>query len=177
MAKMQPSEAQKKAGNYKKQHIKLQGLDISIENPAGSVRSGTSSDGKQWRTKMNHHYGYIRKTLGPDGDHVDVFIKPGTKTLSMIYIVNQVDPKTRKFDEHKCMLGFDSLEDAKKAYLSNYEKGWTGIGDIKELALPHFKDWVYNKVKTKKMVKSDTYNFSDKSLISLISSINRNGFI
>jgi Inorganic Pyrophosphatase len=35
-----PTEAQKTAGNYQKAHIRIHGLDISIENPKGSYRTG-----------------------------------------------------------------------------------------------------------------------------------------
>ena len=74
----EPTDAQKKAGNYKVGRIKLGGLDISIENPQGSVRRGVDEDGKAWENRLQHHYGYIRGTEGNDGDHVDAFIKPGT---------------------------------------------------------------------------------------------------
>ena len=125
---------------------------------------------------MNHHYGYIKLTEGVDGDHVDVFIKPGTKKLSNIYVVNQVDPKTQKFDEHKCMLGFNNLGEAKKAYLSNYEKGWNGIGSICKMPLPYFKEWVYNKARTKKKAKSNKILNTSK-LMKIIKSMNRNGIL
>jgi len=67
-----PTEAQKEAGNYRKGHLTLQGLDIALENPKGSTRSGTDQDGKTWQSNMAHDYGYIKRTLGADGDHVDV---------------------------------------------------------------------------------------------------------
>lgn len=69
-----PTDAQKEAGNYKKLHVKKDGLDISIENPKGSIRSGKDSDGETWETKMNNDYGYIKGTVGKDKDHLDVFL-------------------------------------------------------------------------------------------------------
>ena len=92
---LEPTEAQKEAGNYKKGHLKLQGLDIALENIKGSIRSGTDKDGKQWQSTMAHDYGYIKRTLGADGDHVDVFIgdQPDSET---VFVVDQVDPKTGK---------------------------------------------------------------------------------
>ena len=57
-----PSDAQKEAGNYKKGHVRINGYDISIENPRGSVRSGTDADGKKWSVTMNNTYGYIKGT-------------------------------------------------------------------------------------------------------------------
>ncbi|ELY1973236.1 hypothetical protein SL040_004723, partial [Aeromonas salmonicida] len=53
----EPTEAQKEAGNYKKGHLTLQGLDIALENPKGSTRSGTDQDGKAWQSTMTHDYG------------------------------------------------------------------------------------------------------------------------
>ena len=51
----EPTPAQKEAGNYAKGHHRLAGLDISIENPAGSTRTGTSKSGKAWSTTMKSH--------------------------------------------------------------------------------------------------------------------------
>lgn len=137
----EPTEAQKEAGNYKKGHLTLQGLDIALENPKGSTRSGTDQDGKAWQSPMAHDYGYIKRTLGADGDHVDVFIgdQPDSET---VYVVDQVDPKTGKFDEHKVMMGFADEQAARAGYLANYEKGWKGLGTIKAMPVEEFKVWV-----------------------------------
>ncbi|MGL6388627.1 hypothetical protein ACSZND_02985 [Aeromonas hydrophila] len=136
-----PTEAQKEAGNYKKGHLTLQGMDIALENPKGSTRSGTDQDGKAWQSTMAHDYGYIKRTLGADGDHVDVFIgdRPDSET---VYVVDQVDPKTGKFDEHKVMMGFASEPAARDGYLANYEKGWKGLSAIKAMPVEEFKRWV-----------------------------------
>ena len=136
-----PTEAQKEAGNYKKGHLTLQGMDIALENPKGSTRSGTDQDGKAWQSTMAHDYGYIKRTLGADGDHVDVFIgdRPDSET---VYVVDQVDPKTGKFDEHKVMMGFADEPAARDGYLANYEKGWKGLSAIKAMPVEEFKRWV-----------------------------------
>ncbi len=137
----EPTEAQKEAGNYKKGHLTLKGLDIALENPKGSTRSGTDQDGRAWQSTMAHDYGYIKRTQGADGDHVDVFI--GDKPESeMVYVVDQVDPKTGKFDEHKVMMGFADEQAAKAGYLGNYEEGWQGLGAIKAMPVDAFKRWV-----------------------------------
>ncbi len=137
----EPTEAQKEAGNYKKGHLTLLGLDIALENPKGSTRSGTDQDGRPWQSTMPHDYGYIKRTQGADGDHVDVFI--GDKPESeMVYVVDQVDPKTGKFDEHKVMMGFADEQAARAGYLGNYEEGWQGLGAIKAMPVDAFKRWV-----------------------------------
>lgn len=146
-----PSEEQKKAGNYKKGHTKIQGLDITIENPAGTVRSGVSKDGKKWGNIMNNTYGYIKRTKGKDGDQVDVFL--GDKLDSqMVFVVDQVDPGTGKFDEHKVMMGFSTSDEAKQAYQSNYDADWKGLGEITAMSVPQFKQWLGNATRTKKPV-------------------------
>lgn len=143
-----PSEAQKEAGNYKKGHIKINGFDITIEQPSGSVRSGKDANGKEWSVTMNNTYGYIRGTESVDGDHIDVFLGPDMNS-DIVYVVDQVNTDG-SFDEHKVMMGFSSLEDARSAYLSNYEEGWQGLGNITGVALDEFKKWIdSSKRKTK----------------------------
>ncbi|MCA1490098.1 PLxRFG domain-containing protein [Ensifer sp. NBAIM29] len=141
----EPSQAQKEAGNYKVGRIRLGGLDISIENPAGSARKGTSPSGKPWSITMKSHYGYIRGTVGRDKDHIDIFVKPGTEALgdsSPIFVVDQRDPARGRFDEHKVMAGYGSEEEARAAYLENYTSGWKGLGAISPTTLGEFKAWL-----------------------------------
>ena len=143
-----PSEAQKEAGNYKKGHIKINGFDVTIEQPAGSVRSGKDVNGKEWSVTMSNTYGYIRGTEGVDGDHIDVFLGPDMNS-DMVYVVDQVNTDG-SFDEHKVMMGFSSLEDARSAYLSNYEEGWQGLGNITGVALDDFKKWIDSSIRKTK---------------------------
>lgn len=143
-----PTEAQKEAGNYKKGHIKINGFDVTIEQPAGSVRSGKDANGKEWSVTMNNTYGYIRGTESVDGDHIDVFLGPDMNS-DMVYVVDQVNTDG-SFDEHKVMMGFSSLEDARSAYLSNYEEGWQGLGNITGVALDEFKKWIDSSIRKTK---------------------------
>lgn len=143
-----PSEAQKEAGNYKKGHIKINGFDVSIEQPVGSVRSGKDASGKEWSQVMNNTYGYIRGTESVDGDHIDVFLGPDMNS-DMVYVVDQVNTDG-SFDEHKVMMGFSSLEDARSAYLSNYGEGWQGLGNITGVALDEFKKWIDSSIRKTK---------------------------
>lgn len=62
-----PSDAQKESGNYAKGKVRIHGLDISIENPKGSMRKGVDKDGKPWSVKMPVHYGYITRVHHTDG--------------------------------------------------------------------------------------------------------------
>lgn len=140
----EPTEAQKKSGNYKKGHVKFGDYDYTIENPKGSYRSGVDENGKEWKQKMNDTYGYIRGKFGKDGDHLDMFINDKADLDSWngdVYVVDQVNPDGT-FDEHKVMYGYGSLDEAKKAYLSNYEKGWTGLGNITPVSKVGFDKWL-----------------------------------
>ena len=144
-----PSEAQKEAGNYRKGHVRVDGYDITIEQPKGSVRSGTDADGNRWETVMNNTYGYMRGTEGVDGDHIDVFLSDNPESGN-VYVVDQRDPKTGEFDEHKVMYGFGSMEEARDAYLKNYTPGWQGLGTITEVSKEEFRKWIgSSKRKTK----------------------------
>lgn len=99
----------------------FRGLNISIENKKGTIRRGVNSDGHKWAIKMHYDYGYIRGTEGVDGDHVDCYIGDNIDAKN-VYIIHQKIPGTDKYDEDKCMLGFDTLADAKAAYLKQYDK-------------------------------------------------------
>jgi len=146
----EPTKEQKEAGNYQKGHIKIGGLEISIENPAGSVRSGETRHGDKWQVTMKAHYGYVLDTEGTDGDHVDVFVKEGTLEdwNGTVFVVNQ-NNAAGKMDEHKAMIGYDSLEEARAAYLENYTKGWESrIRSIAELPLDQFKSWATDETDT-----------------------------
>lgn len=148
-----PTEAQKEAGNYKKSHVQVGTFDITIEQPQGSVRKGTDADGKQWESKMNNTYGYIRGAVGVDGDHIDVFLSNDIDGWNghKVFVVDQYNPDGT-FDEHKVMLGFNDADEAKNDYLANYEKGWEDGRkiDIIGVNLEDFEKWIESsKRKTK----------------------------
>jgi hypothetical protein len=136
-----PTQAQQEAGNYRKGKVAWKGLKISIENPKGSTRSGVDPSGKAWSVTMKQHYGYILGSEGKDGDHVDIFIGPEPES-EIVFVINQLDPGSGRFDEHKILAGFVSEADAVEAYLSNYEKGWKGLGEVCPLTIDQFKWWL-----------------------------------
>lgn len=140
-----PTDAQKEAGNYKKGHVRINGHDISIENPAGSQRD------PRWPALKNH-YGYFKGTVGKDKDHVDVFMTDRAEDPALpVYVVDQVN-KDGSFDEHKVIMGTASEQEARETYLANYSKGWTGLGGIKEMSQEQFKAWVRDPKKTTRRV-------------------------
>lgn len=158
-----PTEAQKEAGNYKKGHVKVDGFDITIENPKGSVRSGKDADGKEWSVTMKNDYGYIRGTEGVDGDRIDVFLSDNPEQGN-VYVIDQVNQKTGEYDESKVMYGFNSLEEAKDAYLANFEEGWK-VGVVSGVSKEEFRKWIESSVRK-------TKPFSEYKNVDVISAEN-----
>lgn len=140
-----PTEKQKEAGNYKKGHVRIGKFDISIEQPKGSVRRGVDANGRTWETKMNNTYGYIRGTEGVDGDHIDVFLSDDIDNWDRqkVFVVDQYN-EDGSFDEHKVMLGFNDINEAYKAYLSNYGNGWADKHTLRitQASLEEFEKWI-----------------------------------
>ncbi len=136
----EPSAAQCRAGNYKMGRVGLHGLNLVIEQPRGSTRSGVDeATGKAWSSRMAAHYGYIGGTTGADGDGVDCFIGP-YPDAERAYVINQ--NVGGQFDEHKVMLAFPDLASARSAYLNSYERGWDGLESIVPASLSQLKWWL-----------------------------------
>lgn len=140
----QPTEAQKQAGNYpKRKETAFPGLEISIETEQGQERTGTGPDGKPWSVTMPAPYGYIRRTEGADGDQVDVYVGPNPAAPTA-FVIDQVNLKNRRFDEHKVILGADSEAQA----LAIYDAGFSdGRGPerrraVTQLPMDEFKAWL-----------------------------------
>ncbi len=148
-----PTEAQKKAGNYRKDHVSFQGLPVTIESVKGQVRSGTDDHGHKWSVKLPYDYGYIKRTEGADGDHVDVCIGPDHNS-DHVFIIDQHDHRTGQFDEHKVMLGYRTRDEATKAYHSGFSdgKGPDRQRAVVRMSMKEFKQWLKN-CDTKKPVR------------------------
>ena len=141
----EPTEAQKKAGNYKKGHLTFGGYNFTVETPKGVTRSGKDEQGKPWSVTMHDTYGYILGKIGVDGDHIDMFINDAVDLDTFdgnVCVIDQVNPKTGEFDEHKVMYGFPDEAAATKAYLSNYSQGWKGLGKVTSVPKATFDKWL-----------------------------------
>jgi len=138
-----PTEAQKSAGNYSKDTVHRHGFEISVENAKGSKREGIGKDGRKWSVVMPAAYGYLKGTVGKDKDHLDVYLGPHTKAPH-VFIIDQIDKDTKKFDEHKIGIGWGSktqfIHTYKKAFSDG--KGAARIGAVHSMTLAQFKDWV-----------------------------------
>ena len=138
----EPTDPQKEAGNYKMGHINVQGLNITIENPKGSIRRGKASDGTEWEVKMPAHYGYIKRSEGADGDHFDVTIGDSPQS-DTVFVIDQIDLDA-KFDEHKGFIGFNTRKDAVQAYNDSFsdDSGPSRMGAITEMSMDEFKRYL-----------------------------------
>lgn len=117
-------------------------LDVVVENPKGSLRSGGVGD-EAWTATMPQDYGYVRKTIGADGDQVDCHIASNYRS-SDVWVIDQRDLKTYDFDEHKVMLGYDDMAKAIADFSAAYTDGlgMQRIMAIKHMSMDEFKAWL-----------------------------------
>ena len=140
----------------------FQGLQISIENRKGSVRSGTSPDGTAWSVTMTHPYGYIRMTEGMDSDHVDCFIGPNPDAKKA-YVIRAMKAGTfDEYDEDKVMLGFDGVQEAHAAFMENYSDP-RFYGGMRVLPMAEFKEKVLATKDDPGMVKAHIKTYTKVS--------------
>lgn len=120
----EPASSEKTAKAHKLQgRMTFRGLPISIETAKGGYRHWVdAATGEKGKTRMRYAYGYIRRTEGLDGDHVDVFVGPNEQAKNVYVVMTNKAPDFKERDEEKCMLGFDSVGDAKAAFMAHYNK-------------------------------------------------------
>lgn len=140
-----PTPAQMEAGNYRKGHIQWNGLQIAIETPRGGTRK--AKDGSWKVENLPAHYGYVKRTEGADGDHVDVYMGSNPES-DKVFIIDQKNLETGDFDEHKCMLGFHHVDAARKVYSDSFSDGGgiSRIAGIAEVTVAEFKEWLKSGV-------------------------------
>jgi hypothetical protein len=112
-------------------------LQIVLEHPRGAVRRGVG-----WEIQMPYDYGFIRGYVGADGDQLDCCI--GEHASDNVFVVNQHDPASGRFDEHKVMLGYTTICEATAAYDAGYNDGTGPLrrNSIATLTMPEFKQWL-----------------------------------
>ena len=133
------------AGNFRKGYIKLNGFNIALETARGTIRAGKDENGNPWEVLMPAHYGEIQRTEGADGDGVDVYLGQSPES-KQIYVVDQIDPKTGKFDEHKVLMAFPDQETAMDTYVRGFSdgSGQSRMGAVTPMTVAQFRQWLKN---------------------------------
>lgn len=151
-ADQKATPGQKEAGNYQHGHCTWCGLSVTLETPKGGTRK--AKDGS-WEVKdFPAHYGYVKRTKGADNEHVDVFMGDHPES-KRVWIIDQIDPKTRRFDEHKVMLACSSAKQARDLYCAAFSDG-SGpkrIGAFTMMSIDQFKGWLKRGKRTKAVGK------------------------
>lgn len=165
----EPSSAQANAGNYLKGTVldangkNFEGLDMKVETKAGDTRR--SKDPKRpWEVTMQHHYGYVRRTVGADGEQVDVYVVRNPLEGAPVFVFDQYHPNG-KFDEHKAVIGAATRAEAEEVYDSGFSDG-SGPKrrrGMKQMSMPEFKQWLKSDAATKPVAKRDNTIYSTEA--------------
>jgi len=116
--------------------LNYQGLTCFIENPKGSMRYGTG-----WATKAPAHYGYILGFMGADGDEMDCYIGPNL-SAAQVYVIDQNVIGSEDFDEHKCMLGYFSQQEALTDYMDGHNRAREIFRGMTAMTIHEFYRWL-----------------------------------
>jgi hypothetical protein len=135
---------EKKANDPIKKKLKVHGINIWLEWLKGEERTyynhdplKVNSKGKlDYKTKMKADYGYVPKRYDADGEDLDVYLGPNHESIK-VFVLKQIRPSDGSFDEHKIMLGYDSIGEAKKSYLAHMPKKY--LGSIRATNITAFK--------------------------------------
>lgn len=88
-----------------------------------------------------HYYGELAETEDADGMPIDVVLNAeyDANIDSPVFIVNQMEPETGKFRQHKVMAGFPDARAAEQGYVDMW--GPDGFESIHQLTPEQFQEW------------------------------------
>jgi len=138
-------------------HRKFHGLDIDIENKAGSYRKGAG-----WETHMVFDYGRVRNTeTGADSEEVDVYCGRFPEAKYVYQISQMKMPGFTEFDEYKYLLDFEDEEQAIYGYMIHYDDQ-KFFGGIKAIPVETFVKEIkkYQTKKKKETLTESLINWS-----------------
>ncbi len=138
-----PTSGQFRAGNFKMASTSVGGIQLNIEHPEGSVRTGVDEAGQPWESETPVHRGYVKGTRDGDNGKLVALVAPGTPKAygGAVYVIDQKNPRSGEFDQHVAVFGAENEEQASAMYRAGYPKDWQGAGAITKLPLPVFKVW------------------------------------
>ncbi len=153
-----------KQGTYRKGHMRVDSLPLTIETTKGQKRSGVDEQGRRWSLKMQDDYGYIKgtKSKEPDGrggfDQVDAFIGEYPESSQVVVINQKKDPdlplSPKNFDEHKVMIAYRNTDEAIQAYRRNYSDEGALLGSAVAMTTTELREWL-ETANTKRMAVVD----------------------
>ena len=135
----------------------FRGLPISVETRRGAIRSWYDPHtGGEGHTRMRVPYGYVRGTLGVDGDQYDVFIGPH-RDAPMVYVIHQMKaPDFIAYDEDKAVLGVLSEAEARELYRAHYDDP-RFLGSVTAMPFEEFRAKVLTTRENPRMLKAVTH--------------------
>lgn len=107
-----------------KKTVDFQGLKIKIDRPRGFIMFGVDDKGKEWKRRYKVDYGFIPKTLGGDGDGLDIFLGPHKKSKKAFWAIQR--HADGSFDEYKIFLGYENRDAAIATYRDHIPKKFFG---------------------------------------------------
>lgn len=122
------------------------GRSLIIEYLPGDERTKVAADGTPYTNLMVSAYGYIQGTTDREGDRLDMFLAPVFRPDAPIFIMDQINPKTKTFDEHKVFFGYGTQEEVVGLYntVFNDGSGMQRVGAITEVTPEAFTAWINN---------------------------------
>ncbi len=116
-------------------------VELALEWPKGSIRKyekdGVLKDG----CTMVVSYGFIPGTTSPDGEELDMYLGDAIRSEKVFLLLQKPTPYDlkmgHKLPEKKYMLGFETIEEAEKAFKNCMPAKW--FKSVKEITWEQFK--------------------------------------
>lgn len=162
-------------------HKTIQGIPFAVENLKNDIRAGIDPDGEPWENKMGMDYGYIKGSLGNDGDSIDTYLGDDLKSDRVFIVKQHAIEEMRKwktnncpicgntpencwdyYDEDKLLMFMSSKESAIKMYDENYNSKLFR-GPIIEISIDELKKQL--KDANGKKLTFDKTNELDRKMI------------
>ena len=113
--------------------LTVHGLPLVIETRKGEERHGHP---------LPYHYGYIKGVNGADGDSMDFALGPEPES-NWAYVFDQRKlPPAKGFDEHKCFLGYGSMDAAQRAFAAGHDRAHLVYMDVTPMQIDELKTWL-----------------------------------
>lgn len=143
------AELQKQSMAQKPEEKQFKGQTVVVENKAGTIRA--NKEGQQpWAVTMPVDYGYMKGTVGADGEPVDLYMGPH-ESSDKVFVFDQKHPTKGHFDETKAFAGFDHPAEAAQAFHEAFsdKSAAQRFGGAREMSWDEFVKWANSKAAKK----------------------------